>query len=61
MKKLMIICSSNFYDRIPSITNELEKRFEIIMPNGYGEEENDEEYSNMTDEEYMSFFKKCFI
>ena len=31
------------------------------MPNGYGEEENDEEYSNMTDEEYMSFFKKCFI
>ncbi|MBR6949744.1 MAG: hypothetical protein IKH54_06150 [Bacilli bacterium] len=60
MKKLMIICSSNFYNRIPPIKEVLEKKYELIMPNGYGEEENDEEYSNMSDEEYMSFFKKMF-
>lgn len=60
MKKIMIICSSNFYDRIPPIKEVLEKKYELIMPNGYGEEENDEEYSNMSDEEYMSFFKEMF-
>ncbi len=60
MKKIMIICSSNFYDRIPSIKDILEKKYDLIMPNGYGEEENDEEYSNMTDEEYMAFFKEMF-
>lgn len=60
MKKLMIICSSNFYNRIPPIKEVLEKKYELIMPNGYGEEENDEEYSNMSDEEYMSFFKEMF-
>ena len=56
----MIICSSNFYNRIPPIKEVLEKKYELIMPNGYGEEENDEEYSNMSDEEYMSFFKEMF-
>ena len=60
MKKIMIICSSNFYDRIPSIKDILEKKYDLIMPNGYGEEENDKEYSNMTDEEYMAFFKEMF-
>lgn len=60
MKKIMIICSSNFYDRISPIKEVLEKKYELIMPNGYGEEENDEEYSNMNEEEYMSFFKEMF-
>lgn len=35
MKKLMIICSTSFYDRIPEVIDGLKNRFELIMPNGY--------------------------
>ena len=60
MKKIMIICSSNFYEKIPPIKEKLEKKYELIMPNGYLGKERDEEYSDMTDEEYMAFFKEMF-
>lgn len=59
MKKLMIICSTSFYDRIPKVVEGLNNRFELIMPNGYGEEENDD-FDNMTEEDYSSFFKRMF-
>ena len=59
MKKIMIICSTSFYNMIPPIKEELEKRFELVMPNGYGED-SDNEYDNMSDEEYMAFFKEMF-
>ena len=59
MKKIMIICSTSFYNMIPPIKEKLEKRFELVMPNGYGED-SDNEYDNMSDEEYMAFFKEMF-
>jgi hypothetical protein len=32
--KLLIICSTSFYDRIPPIKDELEsKGFDLVMPN----------------------------
>ena len=55
----MIICSTSFYDRIPKVVEGLNNRFELIMPNGYGEEENDD-FDNMTEEDYSSFFKRMF-
>ena len=42
MKKLMIICSTSFYDRIPEVIDGLKNRFELIMTNGYGEEDNND-------------------
>lgn len=61
MKKLMIICSTSFYDKIPAVIEELGNRFELIMPNGYGEEDEDEDdFDNMSDEQYSDFFKRMF-
>lgn len=59
MKKLMIICSTSFYDYIPKVLEDLKDRFEIILPNGYGEEDEDD-FDNMTDQQYSDFFKKMF-
>ena len=59
MKKLMIICSTSFYDRIPEVIDGLKNRFELIMTNGYGEEDNND-YDNISDQQYSDFFKKMF-
>ena len=58
MKKLMIVCSTSFYDKIPSILDQLKDNYEIIFPNGYGEE--DDYNENMTDAEYTEFFSRMF-
>lgn len=59
MKKLMIVCSTSFYDRIPNILKELDGKFEIVLPNGYGEEEEDIDWDNII--EYSNFFKRMFL
>lgn len=59
MKKLMIICSTSFYDKIPEVVDGLKNRFELIMPNGYDEEDNND-YDNMSDQQYSEFFKRMF-
>lgn len=59
MKKIMIACSTSFYPKIESIKDKLiSKGYEIIYPNHYGEEDN---FDNMSEEEYNDFFKECFI
>lgn len=55
----MLVCSTSFYDRIPSIIDQLKDRFELILPNGYGEEEEDIDWDNKV--EYSNFFKRMFI
>lgn len=35
MKKLFIICSKRFYDKIPSVLERLNNKFEIQLPNCY--------------------------
>lgn len=60
MKKLMIICSSSFYENIPPLVKELEKRYEIILPNCYDEKVTNEDCYEMSDEEYFNFFKEMF-
>lgn len=60
MKKLMIICSSSFYDKIPSIAKELTNKFELIYPNCYNDVVTNEDCYKMSDEEYMEFFKKMY-
>ena len=60
MKKLMIICSSSFYGKIPDIERKLEGRFELIFPNCYNDVVTSDNYSDMSDEEYCQFFKKMY-
>ena len=59
MKKVMIACSTCFYDKIDEISKELIKLgFDIIYPNGYNEE--NEWRDDFNEEEYVKFFKKMF-
>jgi len=59
--RIFIVCSTSFYDRIKPIKEELErKNYEILLPNSYNELETEHDYSNMTDEEYVNFFKEMY-
>ena len=54
MKKIMIACSTAFYDEIKNISDFLkEHNYEIIYPNGYNEEY--EELDDMT-KQYKLFY-----
>lgn len=35
MKKILIICSKKFYDRIPEVKKQLNNKFDIYLPNCY--------------------------
>lgn len=61
MRKLLIICSSSFYDRIPEVKEKLESDFEIILPNCYEDNVNNDDYAEMSDEEYFTFFKEMYF
>ena len=56
----MIVCSNSFYDRIPDIKKELEKDFLVVLPNCYDDVVRNEDCYQMSDEEYMSFFRQMF-
>ena len=58
--RIMIVCSTGFYDKIGLIKNYLESKGHILkMPNCY-DEGNELDYEEMTDEEYKSFFKDMY-
>ena len=59
--KIMIVCSTNFYDRIEPIKEVLQKQgHKLIMPNCYDEPETNEDNRKMTDEEYCKFYKEMY-
>ncbi len=59
--KIMIACSTNFYDKIEKISNELTNMgHELIFPNGYNEEIEEKSYEEMTHQEYVDFFQSMF-
>ena len=59
--KIFIVCSTSFYDRIKPIKEELEKKnYELVLPNSYNEFETEHDYTNMSDEEYVNFFKEMY-
>ena len=58
--KIMICCSTTFYDRVEEISNKLiSKGYSVIYPNGYLEN-NFELDENVSDEEYSSFFRNMY-
>ena len=59
--KIMIACSTEFYDNIEEISKQLIKNgHEIIYPNGYNEEIEEKSYEEMTHQEYVDFFQNMF-
>ena len=59
--KILIVCSTSFYDKIDDIKIKLDKNgYEVILPNCYDEPVTNEDNKKMTDEEYFSFFKEMY-
>lgn len=59
--KIMIACSTAFYDNIEEISKQLIKNgHEIIYPNGYNEEIEEKSYEEMTHQEYVNFFQNLY-
>ena len=59
--KILIVCSTSFYNKIRPIKEELEKKnYEVILPNSYSETVMDHDYSNMSEEDYNAFFKEMY-
>ena len=55
--KYMICCSTSFYDKVEDIANYLlNKGYEVIYPNGYGEEDNTD-YDSLTLDEFSNLFR----
>jgi len=59
--KILIICSTSFYDRIEPIKKELETKGHILkMPNCYDEPVTNEDNKKMSHDAYVAFFKKMY-
>ncbi len=59
--KLMIICSTSFYNRLQPIIDKLESLgHKLILPNHYDGVNNKHHYEELTEEEYLKFFKDAY-
>ena len=59
--KIMICCSTAFYDKVEEISDYLLKKgYEVIYPNGYLEN-SFELVDDVSEEEYSKFFKDMFL
>jgi len=59
--KLLLICSTTFYDKIPPIKEKLESMgHSLVMPNCYDNPVTNEDNKKMSDEEYKEFFKRMY-
>lgn len=60
--KIMIVCSTSFYDKVDDIAKTLRKNgHEVIMPNCFDEPVTSEDNQKRTDEDYFSFFKEMYV
>jgi hypothetical protein len=59
--KLMICCSTAFYDKVADVSKYLiSNGYDVIYPNGYLDNDNELD-DNVSEEEYSNFFKKMFL
>lgn len=59
--KILIVCSTSFYDKVEPIKLELERRgFLVELPNCYDNPVTNDDNKNMTEEEYFNFFKEMY-
>lgn len=62
MKKIMIVCSTSFYDRIEPISKILLKYgYEVEYPNCYDAPVTSEDNSLKSEEEYNNFYKEMYL
>ena len=60
--KVLIICSTSFYDKINPILNKLNRNgHTVITPNCYDNPVTSEDNHQKSDEEYYAFFKEMYI
>ena len=59
--KILIICSTSFYDRIQNVREVLEKNGHIVsMPNCYDDPVTNDDNKKMSQSEYLDFFKRMY-
>ena len=59
--KILLICSTTFYDKIPSIKDKLEENgHTLVMPNCYDAPVTNEDNKKMSTDEYNEFFKRMY-
>lgn len=57
--KILIVCSTSFYNKIEEIEKELTKKgHTVIMPNCY--DSNETSNQKMSEKEYLEFFEKMY-
>lgn len=60
--KILIICSTSFYDKIKTIKEQLVSLGHVlIMPNNYDTPVTNEDHESKTKEEYVSFFQEMYL
>ena len=60
--KILLVCSTSFYDRIPPIREYLtSKGYELVMPNCYDAPVTNEDNKKMSEEEYYKFFQQMYL
>ena len=61
MKKVLVVCSTSFYDKVENVKNGLEKNGHIVyLPNCYDDPVTNEDNKLMSDEEYLDFFRSMY-
>ncbi len=59
--KVLIVCSTSFYSKIPPIKEKLEKNGHVVkLPNCYEEPVTNEDNKKMTEDEYIAFFQRMY-
>ena len=59
--KILIICSTSFYDKIDDVRKKLEKNNHIVhMPNCYDSPVTNQDNKKMTEDDYLEFFKRMY-
>jgi len=60
--KILIICSTSFYDKIKTIKEQLVSLGHVlIMPNNYDTPVTNEDHESKSEEEYVSFFQEMYL
>ena len=59
--KIMLICSTSCYDKVAGVKEELESMgHSVIVPNSYDAPVTNDDNKEMSEEEYLEFFKTMF-
>lgn len=59
--KVLVVCSTSFYDRVEDVKNGLEKNGHVVyLPNCYDNPVTNDDNKLMDDQEYLDFFRSMY-